>query len=319
MLVSVAALSGCPGNIVGPGATTTNQAIEEVQKAIDALNANSAAWQQELNNLLNAGNADVKSLINNDVTNLLQRTIATGGAEFRCDTDFVGVRVKEGLEAVLAKLTGRTAPPPSPAVCQVSPTSLDMAARPNTLQWFGYNFDSPGVHVALKYAGGEIAIDNALTRPTHYLLTLDTSASTSAPLCNKQNRQIILRSGTADISTVSVAKLQCPGAPPPPPALPTTNLVDVNDGAGPNVGGNSEDHNKGGPCTTGYHREQCLVTKLSGSGHCEMTGWVTNDPHHCECTVHFGASSFNSVQCRITITETGDPQPQPPPPPCPCW
>ena len=107
---SVVGLSGCPslGTVVGPGATTTNQAIEAIQKAIDALNVNSAAWQQQLNGLLNTANADVKSLINNDVTNLLQRTVASAGVEFRCDIDFIGRRVKEGLETLLARLGGRT-------------------------------------------------------------------------------------------------------------------------------------------------------------------------------------------------------------------
>lgn len=318
-VLSIATSAGCIPNLFGPGATPVNQAIEVVQNAINALNANSASWQQELEKLESVTNTDVKNLINNDVTNLMQRSIGTAGVEFRCNLDFIGARVKDGLAALLAKLRGTTPPAPMPAVCQVSPSSLDMGARPVALQWYGYNFDSPDVHVVLKYAGGEVRLDDATSRPTHYLLTLDTSLGTAAPLCNRENRQIVLRYRDAEISSVGVVRRQCPTAPPAPAPQPLRSFLDVNDGAGPNAFGNSEDHTKGGQCDPGYHRVECKPKHLSGSGTCNFKAWTSDDAHQCECVIHFGAPSFQSVQCEFIITEAGDPEPPPPTPECPCW
>ena len=46
--------------------------------------------------------AQGQSTIANEVTTLAERGIATGGIELRCDSDFVGRRMQEGLARILA-------------------------------------------------------------------------------------------------------------------------------------------------------------------------------------------------------------------------
>jgi hypothetical protein len=314
--------SGCGaiGQVVGPGGTTTEQAIEAIQSAIDSLNANSAAWQSTLNNLAAQLKANAQDLLANDVTNLMQRGIATAGVELRCNADFIGARMKSALQGILAQLKHEPAPPqPPPAICQVSPISLDMGNRPREIDFFGYDFDKGSVLVFLTHAGGEIPIDSAVSHPSHYLMTIDTSAGTSAPLCNLENRRIVLRSNGAELSSVGIARKICPAAPPPPPQATHAPILDENQHCDGGLFGCRDDRRLGGPCTAGFHRAQCSVVKLEGAGHCEQKSWQSDDEHDCGCIVHFGANALTGVNCRITITEFGDPRPAPPAPPCPCW
>lgn len=322
---SGAAITGCKAcetipNVVGNGATNTNRAIEALERAIASLDANSASWQSTLTNLEDQLVQDAGSLLANEVTNLMQRGVGTAGVELRCNADFIGGRMRGALAGLLAQLQNQPPPPPPlPGLCQVSPTSVDMGHRPNELDFFGYDFDRADVHVFLRHAGGETIIDEAVSRPTHYLLTVDVSEGTRAPLCNLDDRRIILRANGTEISSVSVVRRQCPAAPPPPPPFPQKVLSDQNQDCPGGLFGCRMDRNFGGPCTGGYHRTQCQVIQLEGSGHCEMIDWTSGNEHDCGCAVHFGAPALQGVKCRITILEAGDLRPAPAPPPCPCW
>jgi len=317
-------LPACPNwpQIVGPGATTENKTIESIQSAINALNQNSASWQATLAALEGNLNADAKSLVANEVTNLMQRGVATVGTELRCNTDFIGNRMKNGLEIILAQLTKAPPPPPAPPeVCQVSPTTLDMGARPRELDFFGYDFDKGDVRVFMTYPGGETSLDALVSRPTHYLITVDTSpldAATSL-LCNREGRQIVLRANGKTLNSVGVTRMQCPGAPQAPAPPPPRTIVDKNEGCAGGLFGCSDNRTYGGPCSPGYHHGVCSVIKLEGAGHCEAVNWPVGDANDCTCRVHYGAAAVQGVSCRITLTEDGNAVGAPPPPACPCF
>jgi hypothetical protein len=55
-------------------------------------------------------------------------------------------------------------------------------------------------------------------------------------------------------------------------------------------------------CPDGARRISCVVSHLSGGGHCEFAGWASNDPHDCGCVVHVGANVFEWDQkCQVSV------------------
>lgn len=305
-----------------------------LRDAIAKLDQQSAQWQGTLKQLADKLMAEGKQALANEVTQLMQRGIGTGGAELRCDIDFVGKRMKQGLERILARLEGKPQPPIEPALCVVSPTFVDMARRPAQVEFYGYDLDASdggGLRAFLRHDGGEEPLDRWFNRITHYLVAVTVAETSDVPLCNKENRQIILRYGGREFSSVQVVKKLCPG---PPPQAQSRDLpgFPVEWGFGGGVFGARELKQFGGACSVGYVRHQCraVVIEQSGNAGCPEACW-TPDPNKepfphcgppddnvrdCHCWVRFWADAFQGVKCQIQITEVGEPKPAPP---CPCW
>jgi hypothetical protein len=310
------------------GSETSQIALDHLDQAIATLGQQSSGWQATLTNLEQQLTSDAQTTLANEVTQLAQKGIATGGTEIRCDADFIGTRMKQDLERIAARLRHRQVPPVQPALCQVVPTFVDMNHLPGQLEYYGYDLNAPdGIQMVLLYDGGEVPLNTWTALPTHYLMTLDVTA---APLCNRENRRIALRYDGAPFSTVNVTKRQCPRAPEPPPPAPSRILAEAIADLGGGVSGVSEDRVYGSQCSVGYVREQCRVQRLQGTGSCYAEGtnprdasvrlgWTTDDTHNGECRVHYGIPPFQGVSCKVQIFEVGEQQPRQPDPPCPCW
>ena len=55
-------------------------------------------------------------------------------------------------------------------------------------------------------------------------------------------------------------------------------------------------------CPNGARRILCVVSHLSGGGHCEFAGWASDDPHDCGCVVHVGANVAEWDQkCQVSV------------------
>lgn len=308
--------------------TTTRTAAEAVQAAIDALNDNSTSWQTTLTQL----QVELKKTGDQwlaDVDALAKRGIATTGTELRCNGDFVGARMKEGLTVILAKINGTQPPPIVPVYCQAVPEVINMANRPTHISFYGYNFDQ-GVQVSLLSDAGEEDVSQYLTLPTHYLATLQVGATSGMPLCNKKNRRLSLKSlhDGAILSTVGIIEMECPQAPPRPPRAPARPVFSTEQSFSGGAFGISENHHYGSGCSPGYVRSVCQASKVDGNGNCypgdksgrEETIWLeSNDERSCRCQVHVGAPLWGGVRCRIKVIEEGERQPEPQAPPCPCW
>ena len=308
--------------------TTTRTAAELIQSAIDALNTNSAGWQATLAQL----QVDLKNTGDQwiaDVEALAKRGIATAGTELRCNGDFVGARMKEGLNVILARINGAQPPPIVPVYCQVVPEIVDMGSRPTHVSFYGYNFDQ-GVKVILSSDAGEEDVSQYLALPTHYLATLQVGATSGMPLCNKRNRRLFLKSqhdgGT--LSSVDVIQLECPQAPPRPPRAPERPVFTTEQSFSGGAFGISENHHYASGCSAGYVRSVCQASKVDGNGNCypgdrsgsAETIWLDRDNERsCRCQVHVGAPLWGSVRCRIKVFEVGEEQPEPQKPPCTCW
>jgi hypothetical protein len=307
--------------------TTTRTVAELVQAAIDALNTNSASWQATLDKL----QTDLRGTGDQwiaEVEALAKRGIATTGTELRCNADFVGARMKEGLAVILAKINGTQAPSIVPVYCQVVPEIVDMASRPTHISFYGYNFDR-GVQVTLVSDAGEEDVSQYLALPTHYLATLQVGVTSGMPLCNKTNRRIFLKSqhDGAVLSSVDVIQLQCPQAPPRPPRAPERPVFSTEQNFSGGAFGISENHHYASACSSGYVRSVCQASKVNGNGNCypgdksgrPETVWLEGDERSCRCQVHVGAPLWGGVRCKIEVFEIGEIPPEPQAPPCPCW
>lgn len=334
-LVLALLLGACDPGGLDP---VTRKAADRIDATVAALNQNSADWQQLVRDLV----SDLKGIrqdVANDVQAIATRGIATAGVEFRCDADFIGKRVKEGLQALSAKLRGQTPPPLEPVVCQIafSPPQIDQAHInmmnvPDEVLFYGYNFDitsENGLTLVLKHSAGEMPLQTWVNKPTHYLLTLKTAPGDGVPMCNLKDRSVVLRWGNKEVYSVGVIAYVCPLPPPAPTPLPERYVpgMPVTDKAsGKFIGGTGLDREYGGNCSNGYRRSSYQILRLTGQGQAsvEDRGWVDDDENNCRIRVHYSISSSspnlnpNFVEAQIIIKEQGKQLPAPQPRPCLC-
>jgi hypothetical protein len=309
---------------------TGGRALEHINQAILVLDNPSQAWQGTMTQLEQQLRQDTEPNLANEVAQVGAKGTPTAGTEIRCTPDFIRQRMRLDLQRIAARLKNEPIPQIEPVYCDVVPKAFAMGQPPDQVQYYGYDLNAPGADVVLRYTGGEEQL--SVSHPAHYLITFNPRA---AGLCNKENRQIVLKLKGGDRGAVSVAKFQCPTSPPPPaPAarqLLTSQIQEIGTGlGGTGPGGYSNDHEYGTRCTPGYVRQQCRVVRELGGGSCSAEGvnprkpevrlgWVDDDPTNGVCRVHYGIGPFDGVKCRIEIFEVGEQQPRQPDPPCPCW
>jgi len=203
----------CAGSLLIGSCGPIKKVRSSIERAITVLQEESRLWQSTLTNLEKDIRDDAESAIANEVQSLLNRGIGTAGVELRCDIDFVGKRMTQGLRRILAELDG--APPEAliPGFCQVDPTSVDLnlvaQGRLKSLNIYGYDMyennknDSP-LRVYLRDRNGvEVAISgNAVAMPTHYLMTIQLN-DPSIHL-NSLSEKIVIKYGLDTLSTISI-------------------------------------------------------------------------------------------------------------------
>lgn len=196
LLISTVLLSGCniAGGIQGAISDSSTDAITVLEDAINALDRNSSDWQNILDDSIDelSGTAD-------DVTvrleHTMNRAIAQTGSEVHCTLDFIGDRVKEDLQVILADLKNEPAPPLKPQVCMAVPdniTAEDVPSPTSHLGFYGYNFDiGPQLQAYVeRIDGNRQAVTSKLNTPTHYSMTLPFG-STGVGLSPDDQRIII--------------------------------------------------------------------------------------------------------------------------------
>jgi len=215
LLTCSAVLTGCLTKPV-------DQAINTLQNAISDLDRNSAAWQTTLNDLEQKLLAQGQSTLANEVQGLANRGIATTGVELRCNIDFIGQRMDQGLRRIVARLKGQAIPASMPGFCNVDPQSgiqLDLVGQGRlvTFNYYGYDmFDRDASDTQMKVfvrdrGGQENDISFALALPTHYLMTvrlIDNRIHFS-----DQSDKLMVRWGTTTLSTINI--IQAPPTPVP--------------------------------------------------------------------------------------------------------
>ncbi len=189
------------------------QTANSLDDAIDALQTQSSAWQSILQELQGKLTHELQSTVRNEVANLVSRSIAQAGVEFRCNADFIGARVRQQLVRIKARFLGQTVPPPEPAICQVVPIAVDRSLVPTRLtqiEFYGYDFNEAtnlGVFLQ-RTAGGRLNVTDKLDRPTHYAMTLKFGA-TGVQLDDASGRFVLEWEGR-EISTIAVIQPPTP-------------------------------------------------------------------------------------------------------------
>ncbi len=185
--------------------------VATLDDAIDALDRNSASWQAVLQDTTKKLTADAQSTIRNEISDLLNRSVAATGVEMRCDLDFIGTRVKQSLLRMRAHLLSEPEPPIEPALCHVVPAAIDMALdanRRNKIEIFGYDFDNTPIKVKLHDKSRTLDASKHLNRLTHYHMTLNLGGN-GVPLTNTSNR-LTLEWDNEPISSIAVIQPATP-------------------------------------------------------------------------------------------------------------
>lgn len=198
-------------NFWGKADDLTEKVTTALDYAIGTLNANSANYKEVLQKLVTDLPKEVQSTVTNEVSNLMQRTVAAAGAEIRCDADFFRMRVQQDLLRIKARFLNQSLPDLEPQLCNVVPLAIDMnlsAERRNKLEFYGYDFDSAAIQVILVNGSSRIDVSNKLNKPTHYHMTLNLG-SNGVPVSNNST-QIVLRWKDRDISSIPVVQAATP-------------------------------------------------------------------------------------------------------------
>jgi hypothetical protein len=220
---------------------SVDDAIQQIGKTTGVFEAQSKQWQTTLNGLADKLKASGQDLLADDLRNYSTRVIGDGGAEFRCNVDFVRNRIRESLQnlknALLKKATSFSQPPP--AICQVGPASIDMEwlnhetfhvkSILRTVEADGYDFKAENSGLALSVVGqdGKERDETrtiSVTTPYKLQVTLGETGVKFQPFDTK----LILRS-KEKLSEIPITWNARPAVltPPPPPRVASV-IVRVN-------------------------------------------------------------------------------------------
>lgn len=194
-----------------PWSSQLDRAEDLIQNAINELDKVSTDWQSTLQKLEKDLAADAQQTIAVSVNNVLQRGIATGGAEIRCNADFVRIQMKAGLQNLLLRLQKKPEQPEIQYFCQAVPTSVDLTIaqppRENQIEFYGFNFDrgSP-VRVGLSDGKGHerpVCENDVVAMPTHYLMTVNVS-DTNGIHFTPSDRQLVFHLNNGVTQSINI-------------------------------------------------------------------------------------------------------------------
>lgn len=208
-----------------------DKAIQTLDTGINTLGKESGSWRKTLEDVRDKTAADIQSTIKTEITNLIDHGVSVIGQESRCNVDFVAkrsrfelIRIKNELIAKRNELAQKigispiplsTIPAVTPAICIVSPSSLDLTTPPdrrNKIDISGYDFDSAPIVVMLRNSDQEIDVTRYLAKPSPLNMSLNLGGN-GVPL-SSNSQMFILKVGENEISSINII---APPAPPPPP------------------------------------------------------------------------------------------------------
>ena len=216
MLIAPLLISGCSiGDKIDKATDKVSDiagdTVATLDNAIDALDRNSSSWQAVLQDTTSKLTKDAQSTVRNEVSDLLNRSVAATGDELRCNMDFIGTRVRQALARIRARLMHQAVPLVEPALCHVVPAAVDMALDPgrrNKLEFFGYDFDTTPIKVTLHDTSRTQDVSAELDRLTHYHMTLNLGAN-GVPL-SKASDKLTLEWQNRPISSIAVIQPATP-------------------------------------------------------------------------------------------------------------
>jgi hypothetical protein len=237
-LVIMLFMSGCQLRDIPPDIAVGIETL--LDDAIDKLADQSEDWRATLEELESKLIEEGQDTLRNEVSNLISRSIAQAGVEFRCNVKFMGDYVRVGLIRIAAQFFGRDGPQVEPEFCNAVPIAVDRESVPDNvkqLEFYGYNFDQDtDLRVFLERKGlASLDVTDQLDIPTTFAMTLKFGAG-GVQLDDKSDR-FVLKCGGRKISSVAVIQ-------PDPPVCETktvrTPSQDVGPFVPPRVGGDRD-------------------------------------------------------------------------------
>jgi hypothetical protein len=251
-LLAGAAAGGCSDCGLNKTVTdATTVATDVLQDGIDKITGSLSSWQTVLQDIESKLVGDAQSTIRNEVSTLLQGSIAVANASVQCDVDFVGHRVVQALKRFQASLMHKPAPDVlEPSACTGVPSGVDYTAwqqgRVLKVDVYGYDFDAAGLTLVLVTGVSRTDVSSRLTKTSSYNLTVNLGG----PLLfngRQQKLQVIWQGNVArPVSEIPVLVAPPPlcatrkvTIPPIPPLTVTPTKVGTGDkefsGHGPEV------------------------------------------------------------------------------------
>jgi len=120
------------------------QAIDMLDRAERDLADEPAKWRSIIDQVAKDLPKEVQSTLRNELDDLVQRSIAETGVEFRCTSDFYADRAKQGLERLKAILRKKPVPAIEPKLCKLINSTLNLNLSlddRNTIEVYGYDMD----------------------------------------------------------------------------------------------------------------------------------------------------------------------------------
>ena len=168
--------------------TAVDRAVSEIDRGIDVISNDSTKWQSTLKQVSEKLPADLQATIRNEMSSLVQRSIATVGQEFKCSADFLAKRAVQGLDRIKIMLIGGFPDPTEPSFCLVDPGKLDVNVPPDsrtTILVSGYDLDAKDIEGHLlrlslfsDKTGNEVDLpEGRIGRTTHYAMLLNVAGA----------------------------------------------------------------------------------------------------------------------------------------------
>jgi hypothetical protein len=219
-------LSGCSLIDFSPLTSITDQAAARIDAAMADLQNESADVQSILedlqHDLIEIG---VKQTISVQISDLIGRSIAKTGVEFKCSVDFLHTRVREELQRIKDQLLGRDPTERLPVLCQAvqSAIQLDLieTGQMPILEMSGYNFQLEKNIVAnLQYGDGSSQdVSQYLAIQSNYFMVVNLVSMYNARLLDPVESSFAtlqLRWNDQPVSTTNII----------PPVIPRCETVE---------------------------------------------------------------------------------------------
>jgi len=322
----VVVLGAC-SSVVDPVVTTFNNAIDRLQNQ-------SEDWQKTLQGLHSQLVQEGQSSLANEVQGVLNRGIAAGSMEARCDTQFVGSELAQALQNILAKYRHQSPPGEPPKICSVDPVAIDLGLSPDrrgTLNIYGFNFSEDTINVSVVDKSGSRRNPGpgTFSVPSEFLATLNirnypftatskyviftlkggepgTVGIIHASACGGVGQPCCSESPCSDgLGCLGGICTTCPG-----PQEEGRITFERDDFAGNNLGGVNEDRTYAGVCDNGFQRDGLAESHLQITGTCDKctatARWTSPAANDCRLTVHFHTPGdlFKGVHVHIKMTES---------------
>lgn len=212
LLIMMSFTLGC--GIFDPITSATDKAVARIDDAIRALEDQSTDINKLLrdleNELIEIG---IQRTISNQVSDVLSRSIAKGGIEFKCGIDFVHDRVAEELERIKAQLLNKNPADRTPVLCQAiqSAVQFELVADGDmpVFELSGYNFQlERNIIATLNYPDGQGKdISKYLEVQTNYYMVLDLAGIYNASLFDPighEHAAIVLSWNNKTVSNIAI-------------------------------------------------------------------------------------------------------------------